>query len=74
MAFDYRKLRGKIKEVCGTQEKFAKAINLSNNSISLKLNNQREWTQKEIKKSLEALNISDNEIATYFFYPKSIEN
>ena len=32
--FDYNKLRGKIKEVFGTQERFAAAINLSNTSVS----------------------------------------
>ena len=39
MAFDFSKLRGKIKEVFGTQEKFAKAMGMSSVSLSAKLNN-----------------------------------
>ena len=35
--FDYNKLRGRIREVFGTQEEFGKAIGLSNTSISCKI-------------------------------------
>lgn len=38
MAFDYRKLLGKIVEKYGTQIKFAEAMELSKRSLSLKLN------------------------------------
>ena len=67
MAFNYRKLRGRIREVCGTQEEFAKSINLSTTSISAKLNNKVEWTQQEINKAAEVLNIPDSKVFTYFF-------
>lgn len=67
MAFDYSKLRGKIKEVFGTQDHFANAMGMSNTSVSLKLNNQREWTQREIDKAAKLLRIEDNEITLYFF-------
>ena len=36
--FDYSKLRGKIKEVFGTQAKFAKAMGMSTVTLSAKLN------------------------------------
>jgi plasmid maintenance system antidote protein VapI len=65
--FDYSKLKGKIKEVFDTQENFAKAMELSHTSISYKLNNQREFTQKEINKAASLLGIADNEITAYFF-------
>ena len=48
MAFDYSKLRGKIKEVFGTQDKFAKALGISRATLSLKLNNISEFTQQEM--------------------------
>lgn len=67
MSFDYSKLRGKIKEVFGTQEHFANAMGMSNTSVSLKLNNQREWTQREIDKAAKLLDIEDYEITLYFF-------
>lgn len=38
--FDYARLRGKIKEVFGTQDAFADAIGLGRVSVSQRLNNQ----------------------------------
>ncbi len=52
MEYDYRKLRGKIIEVFGSQTKFAKALGVSDRTVSLKLNNERGWTQEEINKSM----------------------
>ena len=37
--YDYRKLRGRIREMFGTQANFAKKIGLSEVSVSNKLNN-----------------------------------
>ena len=48
MSFKYAKLSGRIKEKFKTQERFAEAMNMSPRSISLKLNNKREWKQNEI--------------------------
>lgn len=70
MAFDYSKLRGKIREIFKTQDEFAKAIGLSNTSVSAKLNNKVEWTQQEINKASEVLKISESEIFAYFFTEK----
>lgn len=65
--FNYNKLRGRIREVCGTQENFAKEIDLSNTSVSQKLNNKVEWSQEEIHKSVKVLKIPETEISAYFF-------
>lgn len=67
MAWNYNKLRGKIKEVYGTQDQFAEAINLGRVSLSQRLNNQLEFSQDEIFKSCDALHIDYAEIPTYFF-------
>lgn len=67
MAFDYRKLRGKIREVFGTQEKFSKAIGIGTTSLSAKLNNYVQWNQLEIDRACELLDIKDEEITLYFF-------
>ena len=67
MSFDYRKLRGKIREVCGTQYKFSTAVKLSGASVSAKLNNKVQWSQTEINKACNVLDIPDSEMATYFF-------
>lgn len=71
MIYDYSKMRGKIKEIYGTQSKFAKDMELSSVSISLKLNSKAGFTQNEIKKSCELLYIPEKEIPQYFFCVRS---
>lgn len=70
MAFDYSKLRGKIREIFKTQEAFASAIGVSRTTISAKLNSNVDFTQEEIAKSVEVLNLAHDEIPSYFFTPK----
>lgn len=70
MEFNYAKLRGKIVEVYGTQKGLSKAIGISEHTISSKLNNKNYWTQSEITKMCELLNISSAEITAYFFTPE----
>lgn len=67
MAYDYRKLNGKIIEKCGTQSNFARQMDLSNRTISLKLNNKISWKQTEIQKAMNILDLSNEDIQTYFF-------
>lgn len=71
--YDYRKLRGRIKEKFGTQSAFAGAMGLSSVSISNKLNNNVEWGQEEIEKSAMILDIAYADIHSYFFTHK-VEN
>lgn len=72
MSFKYAKLSGRIKEKFKTQERFAEAMNMSPRSISLKLNNKREWKQNEIDKACELLEIQTSEIGE-FFLPTSFK-
>lgn len=65
--YDYRKLRGRIKEKCGTQSTFAKIIGISDVSVSNKLNNNVEWGQVEIENVVTALDIPPSDIHVYFF-------
>ncbi len=67
MPYNYSKLNGRISEICGTKGKFAKLMNLSERTISLKLNNKVMWKQDEIQKALKVLNLSVNDIKAYFF-------
>lgn len=64
---DYSKLRGKIKEVFGTEGGFAKALNMNPSTISAKLNNNSAWTHEEIIQSCELLGIAIEEAHKYFF-------
>lgn len=70
MAYDYRKLLGKIVEIYGTQYKFAEAMDLSEHTISVKLNNLRPFKQEEITKACDLLGIPPTDMPDYFFTPK----
>jgi transcriptional regulator with XRE-family HTH domain len=71
MNFNYSKLRGKIREVFKTEASFAKKMGISTTSLSQKLNNKVEFTQAEIERAVELLNIPKEEIPMYFF---TVEN
>ncbi|WP_195618448.1 DUF739 family protein [Clostridium paraputrificum] len=62
MAFNYDKLRGRIVEKFGTQGRFAKALGVSERTLSLKLNNKIFFSQDEIAKISKLLNITLDEI------------
>lgn len=67
MAFDYRKLRGKIVEKYGSQSVFSLVMGLSERTLSLKMNSKVPWKQKEICKAADLLGIPDSDIGDYFF-------
>lgn len=67
MAFDYNKLRGRIVEIFGNQGEFAKSMNWSERTLSLKLNGKVAWKQTDIVKAVKLLKLSDNDIKPYFF-------
>ena len=70
MRWKYDKLRGKIKEVCGTQDAFAEKLGIGRVSLSQRLNNQLEFSQDEIFRSCEILNIDLSDMRAYFFTQK----
>lgn len=65
--FDYSKLLGRIKEICGTQKAFADALGMSLSSLSMRLNNKQEFSSKEICRSCDILYIPFCDIPRYFF-------
>lgn len=67
MEFDYRKLRGKIREVYETQDKFAEKLGIGRVSLSQRLNNILEFSQKEILLACKLLKIPIEECYQYFF-------
>lgn len=67
MAYDYSKLAGRIAETFCTQAKFAEAMELSERTISLKLNGKIAWKQDEISRACRLLNIAMCDIPLYFF-------
>ncbi len=67
MGYTYDKLRGKIIEKYGSQEKFAEVIGISSNSMSKKMNGKTGFSQKDIVKWSSLLGIGESEFAVYFF-------
>lgn len=67
MCYDYSKLRGRIAEKFGNQSEFAKQMNWSNRTLSLKLNNKVYWKQPEIIMAVNLLKLKDSDIQDYFF-------
>ena len=65
--YDYRKLRGRIREIIGTEGDFAKAINRSQNYLTNVFKGDSYFSQKDIDLSAEILGIDPIEIGTYFF-------
>ncbi len=70
MEFDYSKLRGKIKEVFGTQDQFALKMKMGRVSLSQRLNNALQFSQREIERACNLLGIPPEEISVYFFTAK----
>lgn len=70
MAFNYNKLKGRIVEKFGNQTKFAEVFGVSENTMSLKLNNKVRFTADDIVKIVKLLDIPAEEIGLYFFTQK----
>ena len=65
--FNYNRLRGKIREVYGTEGDFAEALGIGRVSLSKRLNNSADFTRSEMLRSCELLNIAPAETVAYFF-------
>lgn len=63
----YSKLRGRIREKVGTVSNLAKKTGISSTTITKKLTLQVPFTQTDIVKICDAINIVTFEIVDYFF-------
>ena len=70
MAFNYSKLKGKIVEKFGTQAAFAKALGVSQRTLSLKMQSKIYFRQDEINKAMHLLESPLDDAREYFFTPK----
>lgn len=68
--FNYNKLRGKIREMYGSERKFADNIGMSNVALSAKLNGKARFSQDDIYDFSKSLNIIGDDIGIYFFAEK----
>lgn len=67
MECSYRKLRGRIVEKYDSQRNFAKAVDLSDNSMSKKMTGKVEFSREDIRLWCDLLDIRQDEIGEYFF-------
>lgn len=65
--YQYKKLRGRIIEKFDTQEKFAKAIGISETSLSKKMQCKTGISQADMTLWARLLDISIGEYGEYFF-------
>lgn len=65
--FEYKKLRGRIVEKYGTQTEFAKAIGISENSLSKKMNCITGISQDDIILWSELLDIDKSDFGDFFY-------
>ncbi|MDD3369233.1 MAG: DUF739 family protein [Lachnospiraceae bacterium] len=67
MPFKYKKLRGRIVELYGTQEKFAEEIGISTTTMSKKMKCKSGFSQADMRKWADKLYIKTTEYGEYFF-------
>ena len=69
--YNYGKLRGKIREVYGSEKAFALDLGTTDTAMSLILNNKAQFRQDQIKRSCTLLKITPTKIGEYFFCEES---
>ena len=67
MAYQYRKLKGKIVEKFGSQAAFSEAFGISRTAMSNKMRCAAQFTQEDIEKAAQLLDIKRSEYSDYFF-------
>lgn len=65
--YNYSKLLGRMRERGITQEQLSKEVEMNETTLSAKLNNKSQFKAEEMDAICEVLDISNEEISTYFF-------
>lgn len=73
MKYDYNPLRGKIREVLGSESNLATVIHMNRATLSQKLNNWSGFTQQDMVDILDALKEPYWKAGFYFFTQKERE-
>ena len=70
IVFDYSKLKGRIVEKCGSQKAFADRMNMSEATMCSKISCNTYFSQGEIARAIEILEIEQGRVTAYFFTTK----
>lgn len=65
--YQYRKLKGRIKELYGSQAAFAEAIGMSHNTVCKKLTGRIGISQCDVERWAELLKIERCDYGEYFY-------
>ena len=65
--FNYSKLKGLITEKCGTQKAFADLLGINESTLTGKLRGKTYFSQEEIYRAIDILEIDHGQISQYFF-------
>jgi hypothetical protein len=68
--YNYRKLRGMIREYCGTLKAYADSIGIGTTALHSRLNSDVPFTQEEIRKTNELFGITDPHLTDQIFFTK----
>lgn len=72
--YDYAMLRGRIRQICKTEQKFAELIGRTQNFLTKVFQGRSYFDTKDIYRAIEVLDIPCNEIGIYFYTLKVCEN
>ena len=67
MQYTYNKLRGRIVEMFGSQNNFAKALETTTVTVSNRMTGKTGFSQEDIELWAEKLSIEQSEYGAYFF-------
>ena len=68
--YNYNKLRGLIKEKCGTLQSFAESLGIGTTTLNSRLNSETYFDQAEIERIATLLELSKEEVDQVFFTSK----
>lgn len=72
--FDHSKLRGRIIEICKTQEALADIIGINKATLSQKLTGNVDFSRSEVMAVCDALRIDLSDVSNYFFQLQDVKN
>lgn len=67
MKYNYSRLLGRITEKGFSKETFAAKIGISRTSLYFRLQSTAEFSQREIERAIQVLDLDTNDIPKYFF-------
>lgn len=72
--YDYSLLRGRIRQICKTEQNFAKLLGRTQNFLSKVFHGTTYFDSKDIFRAVEILDIDISEIGSYFYALKVCES